>query len=161
AYVTLRHAAVALLDYGPLYILRLLGLSAGDPRAANRVTDLEGGLDDPYRFWVHRHALTDQDWAAMTRQTNQFTYCPQISVVMTVFNTPPKILGRAIDSVLAQIYPYWELCLADDASTLPHVRQLLEDYASSDKRIRVTYGERNEGIGGASASAFALARGEF
>ena len=161
AYVTLRHTAVALLDYGPRYILWLLGLSATDPRPARRVTDPEGGLDDPYRFWVYRHALTDQDLAAMSRHMNQFKYCPRISVVMPVFNTPAKILRRAIDSVLAQVYPYWELCLADDASTVPHVRRLLEGYASSDKRIRVTYGERNQGIGGASASAFALARGEF
>src|SRR5215471_19133382 len=51
---------------------------------------------------------------------------PLISVLMPVFETPEKLLRRSIDSVLAQTYANWELCIADDHSTRPYVRAVLE-----------------------------------
>jgi glycosyltransferase involved in cell wall biosynthesis len=52
--------------------------------------------------------------------------------MMPVFNTLEILLRKAINSVRAQLYPHWELCIADDASTVPHVREVLEDLAASD-----------------------------
>ena len=46
---------------------------------------------------------------------------------MATYNTPIQYLKKAIDSVLNQSYPYWELCIADDASSDEHVLQLLND----------------------------------
>ena len=62
-------------------------------------------------------------------------------------------LTRAIDSVRAQLYPDWELCIADDASKAPHVRPVLEEYARQDSRIRVAFRETNGHISAASNSA--------
>lgn len=64
---------------------------------------------------------------------------PKISIVMPVYNTDPVYLKACIDSVLAQSYPDWELCIADDASPKQHVRQILETYAAQDERIKVAY----------------------
>lgn len=86
---------------------------------------------------------------------------PLISVVVPVYNTPEKWLTKAVDSVRAQVYPNWELCLADDASPSPHVRPLLAKLAASDPRIKVTFREKNGHISAASNSALALATGEF
>jgi GT2 family glycosyltransferase len=80
---------------------------------------------------------------------------------MPVYNTPEVWLVKAIESVRAQLYPHWELCIADDASTAPHVRRVLEDYMRRDARIRVTFREANGHISAASNSALALATGEF
>src|SRR3546814_4936716 len=44
---------------------------------------------------------------------------PLVSVLVPVYNTPERWLRRCIESVRAQIYPAWELCIADDASTQP------------------------------------------
>ncbi|HUJ77174.1 MAG TPA: glycosyltransferase, partial [bacterium] len=85
---------------------------------------------------------------------------PRISLIMPVYNTPEQWLRRAIASVQAQLYPHWELCIADDASTLPHVRRVLEE-AAADARIRLTFREANGGIAAASNSALALAGGDF
>ncbi|MHB8788713.1 MAG: glycosyltransferase family 2 protein [Desulfobulbaceae bacterium] len=86
---------------------------------------------------------------------------PVISVVTPVYNTDEALLRRCIHSVLFQAYPCWELCLADDGSDRPHVRQLLEEYAARDPRIKIHFLERNQGIAGASNGAAALAGGDY
>jgi GT2 family glycosyltransferase len=78
-----------------------------------------------------------------------------------VYNTDEIWLRKAIESVQNQIYPNWELCLCDDASTASHVSRVLTEYAERDKRIRVTRRAHNGGISAASNDALALASGEF
>ncbi len=80
---------------------------------------------------------------------------------MPVFNPPEHFLREAIESVRQQIYTRWELCIADDASSLPHVREVLAEYAALDPRIKVTYRAENGHISEASNSALALASGEW
>ena len=63
--------------------------------------------------------------------------------------------------MLAQVYPDWELCIADDASKLPHVRAVLEEYAENEPRIKLVFREANGHIAATSNSALALATGEF
>lgn len=86
---------------------------------------------------------------------------PLISVVMPVYNTPERYLVQAIDSVRAQVYDRWELCITNDASTQPHVRRVLDGYARRDPRIRVVHRERNGHISAASNSALEIATGRF
>jgi len=86
---------------------------------------------------------------------------PLISVVMPVYNTPEKWLTKAIESVRNQIYPHWELCISDNASTLVEVRKVLDHYARLDSRIHVIYRETNGHISANSNTALTLAKGEF
>ena len=80
---------------------------------------------------------------------------------MPVYDPPADYLRAAIASVRAQVYPDWELCVADDASSAPHVGEILEEARAADARIRVTRLASNRGISGASNAALALATGEF
>jgi cellulose synthase/poly-beta-1,6-N-acetylglucosamine synthase-like glycosyltransferase len=73
---------------------------------------------------------------------DEFKLQPLVSIVMPVYNTPEKWLTKVVDSVRAQAYPEWELCIADDASPAPHVRPALEKLAASDPRIKVTFREK-------------------
>ena len=86
---------------------------------------------------------------------------PLVSIVVPVYNVEESCLDNCIRSVLYQAYPHWELCLADDCSSQPHVRQLLEQWAARDKRIKVTFLEINQGISKATNAAAALATGEY
>ena len=86
---------------------------------------------------------------------------PVFSVVMPVHNTKAEWLRDAIDSVRNQIYPHWQLCIADDASTAPHVREILEHYRQLDTRIQVVYRQECGHISAASNSALELATGDF
>lgn len=86
---------------------------------------------------------------------------PLISILVPVFNPTSRHLCEMITSVQAQLYPRWELCLADDASTEPHVRPLLERFARTDPRIRPVYRSENGQIARATNTALAEAGGEF
>jgi O-antigen biosynthesis protein len=86
---------------------------------------------------------------------------PLISIVMPVYNTPEEYLTACIDSVLAQSYTHWELCIADDHSPQPHIKELLDKYQRRDKRIKVIYRKENGHISKASNSALGLASGDY
>jgi GT2 family glycosyltransferase len=84
---------------------------------------------------------------------------PLVSILTPVYNTDPRWLRACIASVLAQIYPNWELCLCDDGSTAEATRAVLRE--QTDPRIRVRFLERNGGISSASNAALAMAQGEY
>jgi glycosyltransferase involved in cell wall biosynthesis len=86
---------------------------------------------------------------------------PLISLIMPAYNTPEDFLEKAIDSVINQIYPYWELCIADDASTKQHIKEILEYYKQKDGRIKVIFRSENGHISKASNSALSLATGDY
>jgi glycosyltransferase involved in cell wall biosynthesis len=115
-----------------------------------------------YRRWIKRYdTLTDGDHKAILAEIESFTQLPLISLVVPVFNPPETYLRAMLGSVLLQLYRNWELCLADDASTAPHVARLLTEHAAQDPRIRVVFRPANGGISAASNSAIDIATGEF
>ena len=115
-----------------------------------------------YERWVTTYdTLTNDRLSAQRESSRHLPRRPLISVLVPVYNTPEKWLTKAIASVGEQTYSNWELCLADDASTAPHVRPLLEHYAAADPRIKVCFREKNGHISAASNSALALATGDF
>lgn len=86
---------------------------------------------------------------------------PRFSVITPVHNPDEPVLHAAIRSVTDQTFGDWELCLVDDGSTKPHVRQVLESAAASDPRVRVRYRPDSGGIVAASNDALDMATGEF
>lgn len=118
----------------------------------------------PYNFydeWIQGHRLTQSDLENIVLEIKRMPYKPVFSVIVPVFNTEERLLRQCLDSVLAQLYPYWELCIADDASTDPHIHDLLNEYMIKDSRIRGVFRKENGHISAASNSALELARGEF
>lgn len=121
------------------------------------------GLDrNDYREWVHRYdTLNDETRAIMRARIDVFVHKPLISVLMPTYNPKPEWLRKAVESVRQQIYPHWELCIADDASTDRDIRPILERYAREDARIKVVFREQNGHISAASNSALELVTGEW
>ena len=114
-----------------------------------------------YELWQRRHRLTARDRDRIRREIENLSYQPFISILVPVYNTDEVWLRRCLDSVLGQLYPHWELCIADDASTATHIRRVLEEYRAGDGRIRVVFREVNGHISAASNSALSLAGGEY
>ncbi|WP_206911799.1 glycosyl transferase, group 2 family protein [Enterococcus sp. DIV0840] len=112
-----------------------------------------------YPSWLERNEHFD--FEQIKAEISSFNYQPKISIAMPVYNVEEKWLRRCIDSILIQDYSNWELCMADDASTDPKVKELLTDYSNSDERIKVVFRPENGHISEATNSALALATGEF
>lgn len=98
---------------------------------------------------------------AVHAEISKFTYQPVISFVVPVYNVDEQWLRACVKSVQNQYYRNWELCLADDHSSAPHVRPLLEELSKSDPRIKVGFREENGHISRASNSALELASGDY
>jgi glycosyltransferase involved in cell wall biosynthesis len=116
----------------------------------------------PYADWI---AQVEQprvpSRAAQAAALTLGGWLPRFSIVMPTYNTDPALLRACLDSVLDQGYAHWELCIADDASTNPAVRAVLDDYATRDERIKLRYRAANGHIVAASNSALELASGDF
>jgi GT2 family glycosyltransferase len=115
-----------------------------------------------YQSWIKRFdAVTPELRAALVADISRWPSRPLISVIMPSYNIDPRWLSQAIDSVRNQIYPHWELCISDDASTNLEIRPLLEEYAARDPRIRVTFRAENGHISVNSNAALDLANGDY
>ena len=84
---------------------------------------------------------------------------PKVSIIMASYNRA-RTLGRAIDSVLRQDIPDWELIIVDDASP-DNSREVIEGYVRKDARIRATFHQRNLHVNAARNTGFDLMRGEW
>lgn len=119
-------------------------------------------MQDPYQRWIETNRLTPKLLARMAEDAEKLKdKGAKISVIVPIYNPPAQFLQEMIESVTSQIYPNWELCLADDASTQPHVREILEQASASDSRIKVSFRSQNGHIVEATNSALDLATGEY
>jgi O-antigen biosynthesis protein len=86
---------------------------------------------------------------------------PRFSILTPVYETPTGVLRKMLRSVLRQSHGDWELCLVDDGSQQPHVREILDRAEARDPRIRVRHRQGNSGIVATSNEALEMASGEF
>lgn len=115
-----------------------------------------------YARWAREHdSITPEQRETLRARAEALADGPLISVLMPCYNPDPRFLRAAIASVQAQLYPRWQLCIADDASPAPEVRQVLEACQAEDARIQVVFRPKNGHISAASNSALALVQGEW
>lgn len=120
--------------------------------------DHEKGFASDYERWIREFEVPDEKLielklAGLERR-------PLISIVVPVYNTLATELEQAIESVLAQSYTNWELCISDDASPAPHVREILSRFAA-EGRIKTVYRGERGGISRNANTALELATGEY
>lgn len=115
------------------------------------------------RARLQHGTLSFPDEAERKRQEEtKFSKDIKISVLTPLYNTPEKFLREMIESVQAQTYANWELCLAD-GSDAQHadVGRICEEYAEKDPRIRYRKLEKNGGISANTNECLKLATGEY
>ena len=114
-----------------------------------------------YSTWVELYdTITEEDASSIRRHIATLGERPLISIVMPVYNPEPRFLCKAIESVIAQLYQNWELCIADDASPNSEIQTILNQYAREHPRIKVTYRPQRGHISAASNSALDLVTGD-
>jgi GT2 family glycosyltransferase len=134
------------------------GFREDRPTSLTEAGDLPGSYGD----WVSRYDTVDDVCRiALRTRTKTWRMQPLVSVIMPTYDPKLEWLKEAIESIRRQIYENWQLCIADDCSTNPDVRSLLESYAKEDARIKVVMRASNGHISAASNSALAEASGEW
>ena len=89
----------------------------------------------------------------------------KVSILVPLYNTPKEFLTAMIDSVLAQTYENWELCLADGSDEAhKEVGEICASYVEKEgdkKRIRYEKLAENKGISGNTNACYAMSTGEY
>ncbi|MDH2899450.1 MAG: glycosyltransferase family A protein, partial [archaeon] len=84
---------------------------------------------------------------------------PQISVVMTNYNKD-RFIMQAVESILNQTFADFELIIVDDAS-MDSSRQILNELAKSDPRIKLIVNNTNMGPSYCRNRALKMATGKY
>ena len=134
------------------YYLLIARLGTNGLRLLNETHERDTRAEARYADWLNSTGI---------RQPAPNGAGPLLSVLLPVHNPPADVFAAALESVLAQTYPHWELCIADDASTQPHVRATIARFVTRDPRVRVVFRETAGHIAAATNSALTIARGEF
>ncbi|MCB5956208.1 glycosyltransferase family 2 protein [Enterococcus sp. CWB-B31] len=112
-----------------------------------------------YQEWIQRHLPNEQE---LSRQkANKFNTRPLISIVIPLYRTSEFYLNQLIDSIRAQTYDNWELCLSDGSGENSPIRAMLEVFEKSDERIKVVHNERQLHISENTNEAIKIATGNY
>jgi O-antigen biosynthesis protein len=120
-----------------------------------------------YSRWIAGNdTISNADRAAIHAHIAGFPFQPVISVIMLIGRTSEAALRRSFNSVLTQLYPYWELCIAADAVAEPLWTNFVNGQTIRDPRIRVARvgqgsGRAVESCSAAANAALDMAAGEF
>jgi GT2 family glycosyltransferase len=118
--------------------------------------------DAYYGPWVARQeALRIASMDQLRQRADALGCRPTFSVLMPVYKTPEQWLRKAIESVVDQIYPHWELCICDDNSRDRAVDAVLNEYQQKESRIKVVVRNSNGHIAAATNDAMNLATGNL
>ena len=156
--------------WGPSNIAHLAGvairvLAYGGPGAVMRKLRSVGEralARTDYASWAEDEAaLEERRRPEILREAASLGWKPVVSILMVDREAPFASMRAAIDSIVAQVYPHWELCVVDDGSLNNDTRRVLDECAAGEPRIHVLHDHKNRSPFAAASSALAAARGEF
>lgn len=148
------HAEKGLLRKG-LYSLRTNGPRVTWQKAMQKIY-----FSENYRQVTKQALFTEEELARQRK--HHFTKEVKFSIVVPLYNTTERFLRDMIESVQAQTYAGWELCMAD-GSDAQHgdVQRICREYVRRDKRIRYRKLEKNLGISGNTNACLEMATGDY
>lgn len=140
------------MDYLKKYGLRALFL-----KSRHKLQGIDSDYD--YAEW---YKLTEPTEEELERQRQErFEFMPKFSIVIPAFRTPERYLKEMLDSIIAQTYGNWEVCVADGSPRGESVERVLRRYAERDRRFKYVILCENKGISGNTNAAMDMADGDF
>ena len=130
----------------------------------------------PKEFWIRLHERFEPEevpygpWYAAyipdketleEQKKHKFSDPLLISIAVPAYQTPVKFLKQMIESLIAQTYAQWELCIANASPDDEEMQRVLADYSARDPRVKFCNLRENMGIAENTNRAFAMAGGEF
>ncbi len=141
--------------------IRKRGLRGTIVRSLHEIPLVNNAILNKYKLWIMENEPVEEALKRQMEEAKVFSFRPLISIIVPVFNTDRDILNKMIESVEAQTYKNWQLCLADGNSERSYIREILEDLAMRESRIKVRFLSENKGIAGNSNEALSLASGDY
>ncbi len=121
------------------------------------------GLDNDYDYgeWYNLTKPSPQELEAQKKTA--FPGAPLLSVVIPAYKTPERYLREMLDSILAQTYSHWEVCVANGSPKGEGrtVEKVMKQYADRDTRFRWKNLGDNLGISGNTNAALEMASGDY
>ena len=141
---------------------KVLATVAGSDEALEKLRVGALGSETLYHRWVaDNDTLSDADRAAIRAHIAGLPFRPLISVIMPIGKTSETALRESFHSLITQLYPSWELCIAVDAAAERFLRAILGEQAGRDPRIRAAQPSAAASCAAATNAALKLAKGEF
>ena len=136
--------------------LKEYGIQDVVERAKMKLSKKEFNL---YEHWRRIH-IPDEKELQLQRK-KEFGYSPKFSIVVPLYKTDHTFLKEMIDSVKAQTYSNWELCLSDGSGIPSPLEQELARYTAEDSRIKVVSNETALQISENTNKALEIATGDW
>lgn len=112
-----------------------------------------------YEKWISQNTPGERELDAQRAKT--FAYMPVFSIVVPLYRTKEQYLRELIESVRAQTYGKWELCLSDGSGDVSVLGGVLEEYCRVEPRIRVVRSKKPLGISENTNAAVKAATGDY
>lgn len=139
-------------------VFRVNGISSVLQKSVNKIRKMRQG-DGLYHTWLKENPLTKQE---LKRQRQAvFKEDVKFSLVVPLYKTEKHLLKALIESVQAQTYSNWELCLSDGSGADSPIRKTLEEYQKEDPRIKVVFNDRQLQISENTNAAIGIATGNY
>ena len=90
-----------------------------------------------YRRWRNQHEPGPAALVDLHLANAAWEWRPLVSLVLPVHDVEAKWLEETIDSVVAQVYDRWELCIAPEEPMSSDVDGVVDRHAATDPRVRV------------------------
>ena len=115
-----------------------------------------------YERWIARYDTLNQTTRQQIKaEIAELRSRPTVSIIMPVCGEAGKWFRSTINSIEAQLYPYWELCLSVGPSARDKLREELDTLEKRDNRIHVAQVDNFATWADKANGALALATGDF
>ena len=139
---------------------KVLAAVAGSDEALEKLSVQAPDSEAIYQRWVAGcDTIGGLDRRMIRTHIAGLPFCPLISVIVLLDRTAAVAFRESLNSVITQLYPYWELCLTIDELTEPLLSRILSE--SEDPRIKVNELNGSESVTAATNAALSLATGDF
>jgi GT2 family glycosyltransferase len=114
--------------------------------------------DEAYRKWLKK---VSPDISFSKDRIEAMSEHPFFSVIVPTYNSNILYFDELIESLKAQTYPFFEVCISDDGSTDEILKNYLTELSESDSRFRVMLSDTQGGIAVNTNRAMKTAKGDF
>ena len=126
-----------------------------------KLTGAGAAATETYAAWMQAEQSATLPPAVLSEQSRSWDYQPLVSILMPVYRPRREWIEAAVQSVEAQSYDNWQLCVCCDGPADPWLDDWLRRRVADNARMRVTFATERRGIASAMNGAGAIAEGDY